>query len=378
VLLQHPREADVAIGTARMASLALENSELHVGVSFRRSPELQRALSDPTRPPALLWPGPGAIDVASHPPKGPVTLIVVDGTWWQAKKLVRKNPELASLPRYAFTPPWPSEYRIRKEPHESYVSTIEALAHVLGVLEDDPPRFRALLAPFRAMIDAQIDCQARFAGGCADGSTTPRPGRARAVHAPRKRPRRPRLPECLHARGEDLVCVVGEANAWPYRMREGAAYPDELVHWVARRLATGETLEVIVAPRSPLAPSTTAHTRLSREALESGATVAELLDRWRAFVRDTDVVCSWGRYATSLFARLGGILPEARVDLRHVARLEKMGRVGTLEGFASGLEVRLRPRDVPGRAGERLDQVAAIADHFRDAARAERDACRFA
>ena len=45
VLLQHPREEDMAIGTARMASLCLPNSELHVGVDFQTSPALARALS---------------------------------------------------------------------------------------------------------------------------------------------------------------------------------------------------------------------------------------------------------------------------------------------------------------------------------------------
>ena len=46
VLLQHPREEDMAIGTARMASMCLPNSELHVGVDFTDSPALTRALSD--------------------------------------------------------------------------------------------------------------------------------------------------------------------------------------------------------------------------------------------------------------------------------------------------------------------------------------------
>ena len=71
---------------------------------------------------------------------------MVDGTWWQTKKVVRENPVLAALPRYAFTPRAPSEYRIRKEPQDDYVSTIEALALVLGALEGDPSRFRALFA----------------------------------------------------------------------------------------------------------------------------------------------------------------------------------------------------------------------------------------
>ena len=156
VLLQHPREEDMAIGTARMASLCLPNSELHVGVDFQTSPALRRALSDPSRPAALLYPSDGAVDVLTDPPRGPITLVVVDGTWWQARKLVRVNPEIAKLPRYAFRAPTPSEYRIRSEPDEAYVSTIEALVHVLGVLEGDPEKLRALLVPFRAMIDTQI------------------------------------------------------------------------------------------------------------------------------------------------------------------------------------------------------------------------------
>jgi DTW domain-containing protein len=161
VILQHPRERDVAIGTARMASLCLPSSELHVGFDWNGSPTLARLLGDPSHPPALLYPGEGAIDVVASPPTGPITLVVVDGTWAHAKKLVRANPPLAALPRYAFVPPVPSEYRIRREPRPTYVSTIEALVHVLGALEGDPERFTGLLAPFRAMIDAQLEHVAR-------------------------------------------------------------------------------------------------------------------------------------------------------------------------------------------------------------------------
>jgi DTW domain-containing protein YfiP len=360
VLLQHPRERDVAIGTARMASLCLPEAELCIGVNWSGSKELARALGDPARPPVLLSPGKGAVDLAAHTPTGPVTLIVVDGTWWQANKLVRENPELATIPRYFFTPPSPSEYRIRKEPDAAYVSTIEALAYVLGVLEGDPARFLALLAPFRAMVDTQIECQKSFA------ST-----RLRHVHV--RKPRRPRLPACLAERANDLVCVVGEANAWPYRARqESAAYPDELVQWSAKRLATGETFDCIAAPRSPIAPSTSAHTRLAREVLENGARVDELLDRWRAFVRDTDVLCSWGRYATSLLVAEGGAFPETRIDLRQVARIVEKGKVGTLEGYAERLDAQRDSAGVKGRAGVRLGQVAAIATRFVELARAER------
>ena len=362
VLLQHPREEDMAIGTARMASLCLPNSELHVGVDFTDSPALTRALSDPARPAALLYPSEGAVDVLTDPPRGPITLVVVDGTWWQARKLVRTNANLAALPRYAFRAPTPSEYRIRREPDEAYVSTIEALVHVLGVLEGDPERLRALLVPFRAMIDAQI----AFA-------TTVRGARVRHDKGPVPA-KRPRIPIALGERRERIVCVTGEANAWPYRSRElRTSHREELVHWTAHRPATGETLDVIVKPRNPLAPSTPPHVGLSAEELMGGASLPELMEQWRAFVREDDVVCSWGHYAIGIFGSASGdpdALPRSRLDLRQVARVLMRGRVGTMDAVLDKLGI--APSAIAslgrGRAGLRAAQLTRIATHLGDLA----------
>src|SRR4030095_11004198 len=133
---------------------------LHVGIRWAEHAALAAALGDPARPPILLYPGPDARDVLREPPPGPVTLILVDGTWSQAKSVVRDHPILKALPRYAFAAPRPPQSRLRREPWVEYVSTIEALMHVLGVLEGEPERFRALLTPLNAMVDAQIACQA--------------------------------------------------------------------------------------------------------------------------------------------------------------------------------------------------------------------------
>jgi DTW domain-containing protein YfiP len=363
VLLQHPRERDVAIGTARMASLCLPNAELHVGVRWDDSTALARACSDPERPAVLLYPGGGAIDVVASPPAGPVTLIVIDGTWSQAKTVVRDNARLRELPRYTFTPPVPSEYRIRKEPKATYVSTLEALVHVLGALEGDAARFEALLAPFRAMVDAQIACENRIDG-------------RRSRHA--KKPKRagPRAPAIFDARVNDLVCVVGEANAWPYgsREREAALYPDEMVHWVAVRVATGETFDFVIAPSHPLAPRTAMHVELTEERLAAGESTGELVARWRAFVRETDVLCHWGHYAAALFASTGAFVPESRSDLRQVARAITKRRVGTLEDFVDAIGAPPWSSLAEGRAGKRLGKVAAVTRHF--SAIAQRDAAQ--
>jgi DTW domain-containing protein YfiP len=351
VLLQHPRERDMAIGTARMAHLCLPGSELHIGVSFADSPALARALSDPARPAALLYPGPGAIDVAECPPSHPITLIVVDGTWWQTKKMIRVNPGIARLPRYAFRPPRPSEYRIRKEPRDVCVSTIEALCHVLGAIEGDRQRFEALLVPFRAMIDAQIACRDHLHEGRVR-HTRPRPV------VP------PGVPNVLRQTGADLVCVVGEANSWPYGSAERAAYGDELVHWVARRVSTGETFDFVVRPTRPVAPGTSRYTRLDADALARGGTADGLCSAFRAFVRSSDILCSWGRYALKLFTVLGGELPPVRVDLREVARNVEKRKVGTMEDYGSSIGSAPPLPLATGRAGARLAQLTDIAQHF--------------
>lgn len=355
LILQHPRERDMAIGTARMASLCLPNAELAVGTRWDDSPVLDRALSDPSRPAVLLYPGDDARDIVADPPEGPVTLVVIDGTWSQAKTLVRDNARLRALPRYAFRAASPSEYRIRREPDAAYVSTIEALVLVLGALERSPGRFEALLTPFRAMIDTQIACAERLQGG-------------RGRH-PKKKPRRdgPHVPKIFRERFDDIVCVVGEANAWPYCSKErGHLYPDELVHWAGYRVATGETFDVVVAPRSPLAPRTAQYVGLDEARLHAGEALSDLMPRWRAFVRDEDVVCFWGHYGAALFRESGGYLPEVRIDLRHIARAYAKGKAGTLEGFVASVAPEGGAPITRGRAGARLRGLANVVRHFRD------------
>jgi DTW domain-containing protein YfiP len=345
VILQHPRERDMPIGTARMASLCLPQAELHVGVRWADSAALARALRDPARPPILLYPGAGARDILRDPPPGPVTLVIVDGTWSQAKTVVRDNPVLQALPRYAFATPEPSQYRIRREPRAEYVSTIEAVMHVLGVLEGEPARFRSLLDPLRAMVDAQLACQAR----------SPR-RRERQPRAPRQPG--PRIPEVIARRFEDLVCVVGEANAWPYRAGT-RALPEELVHWVAHRVATGERFAEIAAPERPVSPSTAFHIELAEHELHAGLPRAELFARFARFSRPTDILCAWGHHSHELALGSGGTLPAERLDLRAEARRLANRKLGSLEAYAAAIAPEA-PVLAPGRAGRRLAMLVEI------------------
>jgi DTW domain-containing protein YfiP len=346
LVLCHPREYENPVGTARMATLCLPNSRIAVGVDFTHDPEVHAELADPARPPILLYPGPAARDLATQPPEGPCTLVVVDGTWAHARKLVSKNPFLHALPRYSLNPP-PSEYRIRREPRIECVSTLEALGHALGVLEGDAERFRRLLAPFRAMVEFQL-AHARSSTG----------GRKREKRR-REGPVRSRLPPEMAS--PNLVCVHAEANAWPYdRARRAAAHPHELVHWLAVRVADGARFERVVAPRLPLARSPIVHARLTEDELRAGSSIEELAESWRAFVRPDDVLCGWNTYALDLLARELGPAPQAFIDLRKVTGDYVQRRAGSMEERVSelGLEVQACGR---GRGGERLGMLLGLA-----------------
>ena len=54
VILQHPRESDVPINTARLAELQLEGSERHVAIKLDEVPKLREKLCDPAAPAILL------------------------------------------------------------------------------------------------------------------------------------------------------------------------------------------------------------------------------------------------------------------------------------------------------------------------------------
>ncbi|WP_369959051.1 tRNA-uridine aminocarboxypropyltransferase [Pseudomonas benzenivorans] len=155
LILQHPSEVGHALNTARLAALGLGNAELRVGEVFEGLPQL---LAQPGYRPCLLFPGEGAQPLAQFAEAGqgtPPLLVVPDGTWRKARKLLHLNPALAALPRVALPQGLSSRYRLRKAPMPGALSSIEAIVQALDILEA-PARFDALLKPFEALIEGQI------------------------------------------------------------------------------------------------------------------------------------------------------------------------------------------------------------------------------
>ena len=148
LILQHPSETAHALNTARLAALGLRKAQLRVGEVVK--------LPVDERDNYLLFPGVDATPLESLASgERPLRLIVPDGTWRKARRLLHLNPELAALPRVSLPAGLVSRYRLRKAPVPGALSTIEAIVIALNMLEGGG-RFDQLLRPFEALIEAQI------------------------------------------------------------------------------------------------------------------------------------------------------------------------------------------------------------------------------
>lgn len=154
LVLQHPDEARHPLNTARLAVLGLARAELLVGETF---PQLAEKLAAAQRA-VLLFPD----GEASRADAAPVAaghsstlLVVPDGTWRKARRIIHSNPILNTLPRLSLPPGDPSEYKVRKASEPAAVATIEAIARALQILEPQQD-FQPLLKPFNRMVEQQI------------------------------------------------------------------------------------------------------------------------------------------------------------------------------------------------------------------------------
>jgi DTW domain-containing protein len=180
LILQHPQEQDRALGTARLLALHFKDAVLKIGLSW---PSLSKALGRPVHDPsrwAVLYLGSAKVadldtdrDVVAINRKGEVEdnqgailkdiegIVLLDGTWSQAKALWWRNAWMLKCQRVILGPAKPSAYgKLRREPRRDGLSTIEAAAMLLAALEKRPDIEAALNASFERMLARYREAQA--------------------------------------------------------------------------------------------------------------------------------------------------------------------------------------------------------------------------
>src|ERR1700692_3047508 len=158
LILQHPQEQDRALGTARLTALHFANAVLKIGLSWPSlSKALGRKVNDPSRW-AVLYLGSAKVaelstdrDIVAISRKGEIEdnqrailkdiegIVLLDGTWSQAKALWWRNAWMLKCQRVILGPQHPSRYgKLRKETRPPGLPPIQAGAVLVSCLSPRP------------------------------------------------------------------------------------------------------------------------------------------------------------------------------------------------------------------------------------------------
>jgi DTW domain-containing protein YfiP len=171
VIVQHPQEQDRTLGTARLTTLHFKNAMLKIGLSWSSLNKIVGGEVDPQRWAILYL---GSVKATEIAPEREVIavdrkgnaeehqgqalrdlegVILLDGTWSQAKALWWRNAWMLKCQRVVLNPKKPSRYgNLRKEPRSDGLSTIESAALLLSRLEKRPEIETVLDASFEKML----------------------------------------------------------------------------------------------------------------------------------------------------------------------------------------------------------------------------------
>ena len=134
LILRHIWESERPSNTGRLAALAMPNARI---VSCGGGDRIGLVPLDDTLLQApntwLLWPD-GAVQTDLDLPP-PERIIVLDATWQQARRLYSRTTALQAMPRLVFPAPDKSRKRLRDPLRADGMSTIEAVAAAVALVE---------------------------------------------------------------------------------------------------------------------------------------------------------------------------------------------------------------------------------------------------
>lgn len=163
-LIVHIREMKLTSNTAQFIQQMLpQNTHFDIRGQLNAVFDPQQVIQRPGRA-LFLYPDEKAQELNDAFKKenpGPYHLIIPDGNWTQARKVHLREEGIKDLPTVKLPAGIIGEYQLRKAPQPSYVSTFEACAHALGVLEGPEVRDR-MMKFFRVFVKSVMHSRNRF------------------------------------------------------------------------------------------------------------------------------------------------------------------------------------------------------------------------
>ncbi len=170
VFLMHTKEAKrQRTGTGNLAHISLKNSEIIVGLEFSQNKRLQELLSDPKYFPVMMYPGEEAWTAKKEGLKAAIgnrtlLVLILDATWFCARKIIEHNQFLLDLPRISFYGDYRSIFTFKHEPRPEYISTVESCYYFIKEMQEvglvatdvDP---EPMMDAFKQMIKFQLQAE---------------------------------------------------------------------------------------------------------------------------------------------------------------------------------------------------------------------------
>lgn len=154
IIWQHPSETGHAKGTVPLLTRCLTNSQLIIAEALNQA-DFEQRFGSTGRQLHLLFPEDDKKGANRLPlPSGKqLSLLVLDGTWRKARKLLYLNPWLTQLPRYPLINPPPSRYSIRKAEKPGQLSTLEATCAAIAQAELSTKNSQPILDAFESYLN---------------------------------------------------------------------------------------------------------------------------------------------------------------------------------------------------------------------------------
>ena len=166
VILMHYKEfKKTKNGTGIFSHLALENSELFVGIDFSNYKRINEIVEDENNNCYILYPSKKSkpLNTTDISIEGKNTVIfLIDSTWACAKKIMRVSKNITNLPHISFHHDRVSEFHIKEQPADICLSTIESIHCVLELLNSQDKenvsreKMENFLNPFKEMVAYQM------------------------------------------------------------------------------------------------------------------------------------------------------------------------------------------------------------------------------
>lgn len=168
IIIMHPKEfRKTKNGTGRFTHQSLPNSKIYIGVDFTSNDEINNIINNKNNNCFVLFPSKSSIKLNTQTiqQKDKKNVIfIIDSTWPCANKVLAMSTNINRLPKLSFEHTKLSAFKIKTQPNEYCLSTIESTLCVLELLnfhhiENIPQKsFDNFLKPFEKMVEYQVKC----------------------------------------------------------------------------------------------------------------------------------------------------------------------------------------------------------------------------